>query len=442
MERWSKAAARALAGRVRGGAGEVRRAGGRGPVRRRVLLARPRRLHLEHPHQRGPQRDPGDARRDAARDAGRPRSRSATTRRPTAGSPSRPRSAAAAATCASRGGKCFTLLTTLQELKGFEERRETARDDRAESRLRRHRRRRAGRHRARRAPEAPRRAGGGAGEERARRRLVAQALQVARAARPGLVRPPAVHAVSRALAGVHAEGPHGRLARGVRRRRWTSTTAARAVSPSATLSMKPRRNGPSRTRTAAAARCSSRSTSSSPPACRACRTCRAFPARDFKGRMLHSSRYDGGEAWRGKKCVVVGSGTSAHDICLDLADNGADVTMVQRAPTIVGALGEPDGSRLGPALLRAGGRERHQHRRSPTSPWLAFRSRCCPGCRTPIYEQIAKRDADLYGASPRPASSTTSAPTAPASTRSTCGAAPATTSRSAPRRRSSRAGSS
>ena len=35
----------------------------------------------------------------------------------------------------------------------------------------------------------------------------------------------------------------------------------------------------------------------------------------------------------GKKCVVIGSNTSAHDICADLWEHGADVTMVQRSPT-------------------------------------------------------------------------------------------------------------
>jgi putative flavoprotein involved in K+ transport len=32
---------------------------------------------------------------------------------------------------------------------------------------------------------------------------------------------------------------------------------------------------------------------------------------------------------------VVGSGTTAHDVCADLCAAGADVTMIQRSPTIV-----------------------------------------------------------------------------------------------------------
>ena len=37
----------------------------------------------------------------------------------------------------------------------------------------------------------------------------------------------------------------------------------------------------------------------------------------------------------GKRCVVVGSNNSAHDIAADLWEHGADVTMLQRSPTLV-----------------------------------------------------------------------------------------------------------
>jgi putative flavoprotein involved in K+ transport len=55
----------------------------------------------------------------------------------------------------------------------------------------------------------------------------------------------------------------------------------------------------------------------------------------FEGRIVHSSAFGSGEAWKGKRCVVVGAGTSAHDIAADLESHGAEVTMVQRAPSIV-----------------------------------------------------------------------------------------------------------
>ena len=56
-------------------------------------------------------------------------------------------------------------------------------------------------------------------------------------------------------------------------------------------------------------------------------------AETFLGQQHHSSKHPGGDAWRGKKAVVLGSNNSAHDICADLWENGADVTMVQRSST-------------------------------------------------------------------------------------------------------------
>ena len=61
-----------------------------------------------------------------------------------------------------------------------------------------------------------------------------------------------------------------------------------------------------------------------------------FPgAQRFKGVQQHSSAYPGGDAWAGKHCVVVGSNNSAHDICADLWEHGAKVTMLQRSSTLV-----------------------------------------------------------------------------------------------------------
>ncbi len=56
---------------------------------------------------------------------------------------------------------------------------------------------------------------------------------------------------------------------------------------------------------------------------------------NFKGRVLHSSRFAAGKEWAGRPVAVFGTGTSAHDICQELHAAGADVTMVQRSPTMV-----------------------------------------------------------------------------------------------------------
>ena len=62
----------------------------------------------------------------------------------------------------------------------------------------------------------------------------------------------------------------------------------------------------------------------------------AIPGADtFEGDLYHSSAYRAGEAYRGKRCVVLGSNNSAHDICHDLWEHDADVTMIQRSPTTV-----------------------------------------------------------------------------------------------------------
>jgi len=56
---------------------------------------------------------------------------------------------------------------------------------------------------------------------------------------------------------------------------------------------------------------------------------------DFAGRVVHSSRYEDGEDWKGKRAIVIGTGNSGHDIAQDLHSSGADVTLVQRSPTLI-----------------------------------------------------------------------------------------------------------
>ncbi|MEN9409432.1 MAG: hypothetical protein RL216_1406 [Pseudomonadota bacterium] len=53
----------------------------------------------------------------------------------------------------------------------------------------------------------------------------------------------------------------------------------------------------------------------------------------FKGDQHHSSKHPGPDAYRGKKAVVIGSNNSAHDICAALWEGDVDVTMVQRSST-------------------------------------------------------------------------------------------------------------
>lgn len=55
----------------------------------------------------------------------------------------------------------------------------------------------------------------------------------------------------------------------------------------------------------------------------------------FAGKVMHSSQYDDGESWKGKRATVIGTGNSGHDIAQDLHSSGASVTMFQRSSTLV-----------------------------------------------------------------------------------------------------------
>ncbi|KAJ7498695.1 hypothetical protein FB451DRAFT_1334343 [Mycena latifolia] len=56
---------------------------------------------------------------------------------------------------------------------------------------------------------------------------------------------------------------------------------------------------------------------------------------EFKGTILHSSQHKKATDHLGKKVVVIGACTSAHDICADYYEHDVDVTMFQRSSTYV-----------------------------------------------------------------------------------------------------------
>lgn len=60
---------------------------------------------------------------------------------------------------------------------------------------------------------------------------------------------------------------------------------------------------------------------------------------DFKGEVRHSGEYSRGADYRGKNCLVIGTGNSGHDVAQDLSVNGAaSVALYQRSPTCVVSL--------------------------------------------------------------------------------------------------------
>ncbi len=55
----------------------------------------------------------------------------------------------------------------------------------------------------------------------------------------------------------------------------------------------------------------------------------------FEGRVLHSSEYQRGSDFSDKRVAVVGAASSGHDVAVDLWEADAEVTLVQRSPTTV-----------------------------------------------------------------------------------------------------------
>ena len=56
---------------------------------------------------------------------------------------------------------------------------------------------------------------------------------------------------------------------------------------------------------------------------------------DFAGDKFHSHGFKNGAPWRGKKALVLGTGNSGHDIAQDLYSNQVDTTIIQRGSTTV-----------------------------------------------------------------------------------------------------------
>jgi putative flavoprotein involved in K+ transport len=57
--------------------------------------------------------------------------------------------------------------------------------------------------------------------------------------------------------------------------------------------------------------------------------------RDFRGSVVHTSEYGNGADWRGKKALVIGTGSSGHDIAQDLHAYDCETTIVQRGSCTV-----------------------------------------------------------------------------------------------------------
>ncbi|MCC6531667.1 MAG: NAD(P)/FAD-dependent oxidoreductase [Burkholderiales bacterium] len=56
---------------------------------------------------------------------------------------------------------------------------------------------------------------------------------------------------------------------------------------------------------------------------------------DFAGEIIHSHSFVNGAPWRGKRALVLGTGNSGHDVAQDLYSHGVDTTIIQRGSTTV-----------------------------------------------------------------------------------------------------------
>jgi putative flavoprotein involved in K+ transport len=121
-----------------------------------------------------------------------------------------------------------------------------------------------------------------------------------------------------------------------------------------------------------------------------------FPGRDsFEGEQCHSSKFTSGAAYEDKRCVVIGSNNSAHDIAADLWEHGAQVTMVQRSATIVvrsdSLMELATGQLYSEAALAKGITTEIADLTLASIPY-----RIAPERSVPVYDKILERDRDLY----------------------------------------------
>jgi putative flavoprotein involved in K+ transport len=56
---------------------------------------------------------------------------------------------------------------------------------------------------------------------------------------------------------------------------------------------------------------------------------------EFAGEVVHSHSFTDGSAWRGRSALVLGTGNSGHDVAQDLHSHGVETTLIQRGSTTV-----------------------------------------------------------------------------------------------------------
>ena len=123
-----------------------------------------------------------------------------------------------------------------------------------------------------------------------------------------------------------------------------------------------------------------------------------LPGQDvFQGDQHHSSKHPGGARYVGKKVVVIGSNNSAHDICADLWQNGAQPIMLQRSSTHIVRSDSLMDTVLGPLYSEEAVANGIDHDTAD----LVFASipyKILADFQRPAFDAIREQDADFYAA--------------------------------------------
>ena len=122
-----------------------------------------------------------------------------------------------------------------------------------------------------------------------------------------------------------------------------------------------------------------------------------FPGADrFRGEQHHSSAHPGPDAYRGQKAVVIGSNNSAHDICAALHEHGVHVTMVQRSSTCIVRSDSLIAALAGLYSEEAAARGVSTYTADMTIASIPYR--LLAPFQKPLYDAMRAKDAEYYAA--------------------------------------------
>eukprot|EP01134_Creolimax_fragrantissima_P004377 CFRG4377T1 len=115
----------------------------------------------------------------------------------------------------------------------------------------------------------------------------------------------------------------------------------------------------------------------------------------FEGEIHHSSAHRRSDKYSGKYCIVVGSNNSSHDICAALYENDAHVTMIQRSSSNVVRSEIINELALAPLYSEQAIESGIDHTKADMLV-ASIPHRVLPKLHTAIFDEIRRRDAKFY----------------------------------------------